>query len=138
VRIQLLSAHDQVVWPSERRVTVQRYTDAPAAELLVPTLPAFAASKTSTWADRRGARDLWDLWALSHLGAINGDAFSLYQRQWQVQLAGQTRITVSARTALDTVRAAWHATKIPDDQRGSWNLSPINDDLAPKALKNRL
>ena len=53
VRIQLLSAHDRVVWPSERRVMVQRYTDAPAAELLVPTPPAFAASKTSTWAARR-------------------------------------------------------------------------------------
>ena len=149
VRIQLLSAHDRVVWPSERRVMLQRYTDAPAAELLVPTLPAFAASKTSTWADRRGARDLWDLWALSHLGAINSDAFGLYQRygptnrppaswlfdaapsdtEWQAQLAGQTRITVSARTALDIVRAAWHAAaKIPDDQRGSRNLGPINDE----------
>lgn len=30
VRIQLFSAHDRVVWPSERRVMVQRYTDAPA------------------------------------------------------------------------------------------------------------
>jgi predicted nucleotidyltransferase component of viral defense system len=149
VRIQLLSAHDRVVWPSERRVMVQRYTDAPVAELLVPTLPAFAASKTSTWADRRGARDLWDLWALSHLGAINGDALGLYQRygptnrppasrlfdaapsdsEWQAQLAGQTRITVSARTALDTVRAAWHAAaKTTDEQRGSWDLGPINDE----------
>jgi hypothetical protein len=35
--------------------------------------------------------------------------------EWQAQLAGQTRITVSARTALDTVRAAWPAAaKIPD------------------------
>lgn len=143
VRIQLLSSRDRVVWPSERRMLVQRYADAPAAELLVPTLPAFAASKTSTWADRHSARDLWDLWALSHLGAINADALDLYQRhgptnrppaswlfdaapsdtEWQAQLAGQTRITVSARTALDTVRAAWHAAaEIPDDQHGSRNL----------------
>src|SRR5271156_2428931 len=98
---------------------------------------------------RHGARDLWDLWALSHLGAINGDALDLYQRhgptnrppaswlfdaapsdtEWQAQLAGQPRITVSARTALDTVRAAWHAAaKIPDDQHGSRNLGPINDE----------
>lgn len=58
VRIQLLSGRDRVIWPCERRVLVQRYTDAPAAELFVPTLSAFAASKTSTWVDRRGARDL--------------------------------------------------------------------------------
>jgi hypothetical protein len=137
VRIQLLSSHDRVVWPSERRELVQRYSDAPAAELLVPTLPAFAASKTSTWADRQGARDLWDLWALSALGAIDGLAADLYRRhgptnrppsarlftkaptdaEWRAQLAGQTRITVSARQALAAVREAWRAAvDTPDDQ----------------------
>ncbi len=137
VRIQLLSARDRVVWPSERRTIVQRYADAPAAELLVPTLPAFAASKTSTWADRKGARDLWDLWALSELGAIDRIAAHLYRRYgptnhppasrlftsaptdavWQAQLAGQTRITISARQALDAVRKAWCAA-----------VTPINDE----------
>jgi predicted nucleotidyltransferase component of viral defense system len=137
VRIQLLSARDRVVWPSERRVLVQRYTDAPTAELLVPTLPAFAASKTSTWADRHGARDLWDLWALSELGAIDQRAADLYRRhgptnrppsarlftkaptdgEWRAQLAGQTRITVSAHQALAAVREAWRAVvDTPDDQ----------------------
>jgi hypothetical protein len=58
LRIQLLAAHDRVVWPSERPVVVQRYTDAPAAELLVPTLPAFAASKTH--AEKRfGPDEVW-------------------------------------------------------------------------------
>lgn len=61
VRLQLLSAHDRVAWPTERRRLVQRYADAPAAELLVPTLPAFTASKTATWTDRHAPRDLWDL-----------------------------------------------------------------------------
>jgi predicted nucleotidyltransferase component of viral defense system len=138
VRIQLLSANDRVVWPSERRALVQRYTDAPAAQLLVPTLPAFAASKTSTWADRQGARDLWDLWALSQLGAIDWRAADLYRRygptnrhptprlfksgpteaEWQAQLAGQTRITCSVRQALKVVWAAWQgAVESPDDQR---------------------
>lgn len=137
VRIQLLSARDRVVWPSERRAIVQRYDDAPAAELLVPTLPAFAASKTSTWADRKGARDLWDLWALSELGAIDRQAADLYRRygptnhpptsrlftsaptdaEWQAQLAGQTRITVSAHQALAAVREAWRAVvETPDVQ----------------------
>lgn len=80
VRLQLLSARERVVWPTERRNLVQRYTDAPAAELLVPTLPAFAASKTATWADRLAPRDLWDLWALSGLGAIDADAEALFRR----------------------------------------------------------
>lgn len=35
VRIQLLSSRDRTVWPTERRSLVQRYADAPAAELLV-------------------------------------------------------------------------------------------------------
>jgi predicted nucleotidyltransferase component of viral defense system len=137
VRIQLLSSRDRVVWPSERRVLVQRYTDAPTAELLVPTLPAFAASKTSTWADRHSARDLWDLWALSELGAIDQQAADLYRRygptnrppstrlftkaptdaEWRAQLAGQTHITVSAHEALAAVRKAWRAVvDTPDDQ----------------------
>jgi predicted nucleotidyltransferase component of viral defense system len=80
VRLQLLSARDRVVWPNERRALVQRYTDAPPAELLVPTLPAFAASKTSTWTDRHAARDLWDLWALNTIGAIDSAAVDLFRR----------------------------------------------------------
>jgi predicted nucleotidyltransferase component of viral defense system len=138
VGIQLLSSRDRVVWPGERRALVQRYTDTPAAELFVPTLPAFAASKTSTWADRHSARDLWDLWALSGLGAIDRRAADLYRRhgptnqpptpgifksaptdsEWRTQLAGQTHLTVSAQGALNVVRDAWRAAvEMPDDQR---------------------
>ena len=39
VGLQLLSARDRMVWPTERRALVQRYTDAPPAELLVPHAP---------------------------------------------------------------------------------------------------
>jgi predicted nucleotidyltransferase component of viral defense system len=134
VRLQLLSARDRVVWPTERRTLVQRYTDAPAAELLVPTLPAFAASKTATWTDRLAPRDLWDLWALSGVGAIDADAAALFRRygptnktpaphmfkrapsdsEWQAQLAGQTRLRVTATEALKSVRDAWrHASRPP-------------------------
>jgi hypothetical protein len=66
-RIQLLSARGRARWPAQRRALDQRYRDAPAAELVVPTLLAFAASKKATWADRRAPRDLWDLWALSRI-----------------------------------------------------------------------
>lgn len=124
VQLQLLSGRDRVGWPTEHRRLIQRYNDAPPAKLSVPTLPAFAASKTMTWADRRAARDLWDLWALSRLGAINADARSLFRRcgptnrapavhlfseapseaEWQSQLAGQTRLTISAKDALSAVR----------------------------------
>lgn len=78
VRIQLLAAHGRALWPTERRSLEQRYRDAPAAELIVPTLPAFAASKTATWADRHAPRDLWDLWALNRIGAIDAAALKLY------------------------------------------------------------
>jgi predicted nucleotidyltransferase component of viral defense system len=127
VRIQLLSAHGRLLWPTERRSLEQRYRDAPPAELTVPTLPAFVASKTVTWADRHAPRDLWDLWALNRIGAIDAAALKLYRRYgptnqppgdyvfetppsdaaWQSQLAGQTRLTVDAADALASVREAW-------------------------------
>jgi predicted nucleotidyltransferase component of viral defense system len=127
VRIQLLSARNRVLWPTERRTLKQRYRDAPAAELTVPTLPAFAASKTATWADRHAPRDLWDLWALNTIGAIDVAALKLYRRfgptnqppghytfetppsdaAWQSQLAGQTRLAIDAADALAVVREAW-------------------------------
>jgi predicted nucleotidyltransferase component of viral defense system len=137
VRIQLLSARGRALWPTERRNLEQRYRDAPTAELIVPTLPAFAASKTATWADRRAPRDLWDLWALSRIGAIDTAALKLYRRfgptnqppadylfksgptdaQWQTQLAGQTRLTITAAEALVTVRNSW--SRLADGQRGA-------------------
>lgn len=127
VRLQLLSSRDRILWPTERRALVQRYADAPPAKLLVPTRAAFAASKTATWADRYAARDLWDLWALSEIGAIDTVAAALFRRygptsknpgaylfrgapldaDWHAQLAGQTRLTVSAKDARDAVRTAW-------------------------------
>jgi hypothetical protein len=129
-------------------VLVQRYTDAPTAESLVPTLPAFAASKTSTWADRHSARDLWDLWALSELGAIDLQAADLYRRhgptnrppsarlftkaptdaEWRAQLAGQTRIT-SPRAKLSPPYGKPGARlSTPPITSTPGRLSPINDE----------
>lgn len=127
VKIQLLAVQGRAVWPTELRGLEQRYSDVPPAELFVPTLPAFAAGKTSTWHDRRASRDLWDLWALSEIGAIDGAAGALYRRcgptnrlpalqlfdrapdeaDWIAQLAGQTRLLISAEMARTAVRDAW-------------------------------
>ncbi|MGW0247990.1 nucleotidyl transferase AbiEii/AbiGii toxin family protein [Nocardia goodfellowii] len=128
VKIQLLSARGRPAWPTELRDLEQRYSDVPPAELLVPTLPAFVAGKTATWHDRRAPRDLWDLWALNDIGAIDGAAGALYRRygptnrlpnphqlfdrapdedDWNAQLAGQTRLVISAEIALSVVRDAW-------------------------------
>jgi predicted nucleotidyltransferase component of viral defense system len=127
VKMQLLSSRDRIVWPAGRRPVEQRYSDAPSAELIVPTLAAFSASKTVTWADRRAPRDLWDLWALSEIGAIDRTALHLFQKfgptnqppgdylfetppsdaAWQTQLAGQTRLTITAPQALVIVRESW-------------------------------
>lgn len=128
LKIQLLARQGMPPWPTESRPLVQRYRDAPPAVLRVPTLPAFVAAKTLAWCDRGAARDLWDLWALSRISAVNATAAELFRRygptnrtpsvwhfakapseqQWRAQLAGQTRLTVTAQEALDVVRAAWN------------------------------
>jgi predicted nucleotidyltransferase component of viral defense system len=127
VRVQLLDPTGQPPWPTEHRSLVQRYSDAPPASLVVPTLSAFAASKTVAWHDRHAPRDLYDLWGLARLGALNSDAGQLFARlgptgrppqswmfheppqanDWTTQLAAQTRIAVGSDEALNVVRAAW-------------------------------
>ncbi|UNN05190.1 nucleotidyl transferase AbiEii/AbiGii toxin family protein [Rhodococcus opacus] len=134
VKVQLLSSRERMVWPAELRILEQRYSDAPQAQLLVPTLPAFAASKTATWHDRRASRDLWDLWSLAALGAIDDEAAALFTRygptnrapgqhlfdtapdenDWTAQLAGQTKLNVTAEAALTIVRDAWARAIEPD------------------------
>jgi len=130
VRIQLIRGTHYEPWPTEIRKIEQRYRDAPAAVLRVPTLPAFAGWKTAAWMDRAAARDLYDLWALTKVDALNADAAALFAQhgptshpprswmfnhaptatEWRSQLAGQTRLTVTAPEALAAVRAAWAAT----------------------------
>jgi hypothetical protein len=95
--------------------------------------PGRAPSKIATWADRVAPRDLWDLRALSGVGAIDADAAALFRRygptnknpvphmfnrapsdaEWQSQLAGQTRLAVSAAEALKVVREAWRWASRP-------------------------
>jgi hypothetical protein len=90
---------------------------------------AFAAWKTVAWAERAACRDLFDLWALSRIGGIDGEAAALYVRYgptnrppapsvfqrapeegtWRSALVGQTRLTVSAAEAMEAVGRAWGA-----------------------------
>jgi predicted nucleotidyltransferase component of viral defense system len=127
VRIQLLNQVGYPPWPVAPHALVQRYSDAPAATLTVPTRAAFAAWKTAAWTDRAASRDLYDLWSLAGIGAIDREAAALFTRYgptnkpptgrvfsaapdeaaWVRDLGAQTRLTVTAAEALTTVRDAW-------------------------------
>jgi hypothetical protein len=126
VKVQLLKSSGYPPWPTEIRSLEQRYHGVPPAALRVPTLPAFVAWKTAAWCDRHAPRDLWDLWALARIGAINAEAAQLYREygptrtppeqdfrtppadaDWVTQLGQQTRLDVSPGEALDLVRRCW-------------------------------
>ncbi len=102
-----------------------RYGDLPdAVSLQVPTLESFAAMKTIAWADRRTARDLYDLAGLAAAGALTAAAATSVHRaagwrvtrhvlqgspasDWAAQLAHQTRALPTARQCLDAVLSAY-------------------------------
>lgn len=127
VRIQLLNRTGYPPWPTESHQLIQRYSDAPPATLSVPTRASFAAWKTSAWMDRAASRDLFDLWSLAGIGAIDSEASDLFSRYgpmnkppdervfsvapdetaWRRDLGSQTRLNVTADEALAVVRAAW-------------------------------
>lgn len=127
VQLQLLRGERYPAWPVERAAVEQRYADAPTATLTVPTFASFAGWKTAAWHDRGAARDLYDLWALDQIGALTAEAAALFarhgttgqppqssmfttapsQQSWQASLSGQTRLTVTAEDALQTVRHGW-------------------------------
>lgn len=127
IRVQLLDASRYPAWPIERHELVQRYSDAPAATLMTLTAPAFAAAKTAAWAERRAARDLYDLWALGELGYIGTEAADLFIRlgptggqarpwmferapdedAWLAALGHQGIVRVPAVEALASVRDRW-------------------------------
>lgn len=135
VRIQLLSRIGYEPWPTEQRAIVQRYADVTPASLRVPTLDAFVAWKTAAWQDRAAPRDLYDLWALSRIGAMNATSAALFARhgptgsvprpwtfttapteqRWREQLANQTTLRITAAEALQAVRAAWASAIVDSD-----------------------
>lgn len=127
VRVQLLDPTGVAPWPVESRELIQRYSDAPPARLRVPTAASYAAWKTIAWLDRAAARDLYDLWALARIGAIDVRAADLFVRYgptnrppsdrlfehppdetaWRRDLAGQVRLGLTAAEAAEQVRLAW-------------------------------
>ncbi len=127
VRIQLLSSVGYPRWPLESRALHRRFVDAPEVQMLVPTLEAFAAMKLAAWADRSAPRDLYDLWLLRSAPVDLTAARALFVRHgptggppsawmfrtaptskdWHVELAGQTRLTIGPDEALADVRRAW-------------------------------
>ena len=129
IRIQLISQDGYPAWPTQEQSLIQRYSDAPEARLETLTPPAFVANKTATWLDRKAPRDLYDLWALAQLGAINAEALALFERHgptgsrprpwmfdeapaqtaWQDSLNYQGQTRVSADQALSQVRGMWLA-----------------------------
>lgn len=131
VRVQLLDPQGYPPWPTEKRDLVQRYADAPPARLRVLTRAAFTAAKTTAWVDRRACRDLFDLYQLAAVGALDTEAAALYRRlgptghlpgphdfdrapdaaTWRRELSGQTRLDLSAQEALAGVGRAWASAK---------------------------
>jgi nucleotidyltransferase AbiEii toxin of type IV toxin-antitoxin system len=129
LRIQLLdldTGHaDWKRWPVEERTIVTRYADVRARTVLpVPTLDAFTGMKTVAFADRRAARDLYDLAALARIGAVTPHSAELVRSvtgvlptphwfeeplvtDWAVQLAHQTADLPSAQDCLNDVRDAF-------------------------------
>lgn len=114
----------------ERRDVVLRYSDLPVSvPLMVPTLPTFTAMKLSAWADRKVARDLFDLAGLAEIGAIDARAVEMHQRlfgyvpvvadftalpavtaeTWTAELDHQTAELPEAEVCLSMVRAAVEA-----------------------------
>ena len=134
IQVQLL-AGGGYTWPTEVRDIEQRYRDAPPARLRTLTAPAFAAAKLAAWMDRHAPRDLYDQWAMSERGLIDGAALDVFVRHgptgkppgtwafssgpddetWLRALGHQTRLTVTAGEALAAVGAAWAAA---DPSRG--------------------
>jgi predicted nucleotidyltransferase component of viral defense system len=80
IKIQLLKAEGYEPWPTGINRIEQRYSDVGEATLRTPTLPAFAGWKTSAWVDRAAPRDLYDLWAMSRLGALDLEAAQMFAK----------------------------------------------------------
>lgn len=126
IQVQLVSG-EGYLWPTAVRDMEQRYSDAPPARLRTLTAAGFAAAKLTAWIERRAPRDLYDLWAMSERGLIDGQALDVFvsygpsgkppgdwvfnagtdEAAWRRALGHQTVLRVTAAAALAAVRDAW-------------------------------
>ncbi|MEO3857219.1 nucleotidyl transferase AbiEii/AbiGii toxin family protein [Acrocarpospora sp. B8E8] len=130
LRIQLLdtgNAHREWTrWPTEQREIHVRYSDVGPTRLRVPTVDAFTAMKLAAWADRRAARDLYDLAALARAEKITEASSALFRDMigysvspalfqsrpagdWEAQLAHQTAHLPSPAECLADIRGTYAA-----------------------------
>lgn len=102
----------------------QRYSDVPQTKMHTPTFDGSVAMKASAWLDRRTARDLFDLDALSRVGRVSDEArklvvdllgYQLSKRMmggrvfgdWQIELAHQTRLERTEEQCMERVLDWW-------------------------------
>ena len=127
VKVQIVDSHPSG-WqkvPVELTEIFQRFSDAPRTRLFVPTFDGFVAMKALAWFDRHAARDLFDLEALSRIGAVTENAKELIQclrgfrltramlegkviGNWKQELASQTKLERTERECLSRVLGWWN------------------------------
>lgn len=123
VQVQLLSDSGYSYPTKECRIE-RRYSDVPEIRLNTLTEDGFVVAKFAAWADRRAARDLYDLWALAKAGLVTRESMRLYERigptgarprrsdlddapseiEWEDALAHQCRIQVGPEEAAAELR----------------------------------
>ncbi|MGH3385991.1 MAG: nucleotidyl transferase AbiEii/AbiGii toxin family protein [Nocardioidaceae bacterium] len=112
IRVQLLDGRGYAPWPVERRRLEQRYSDAEASSLTVPTVESFAGSNAAAWHDRAAARDLYDLWVLAERGSLTAAAAELFAKYGPT--GGRPRSHLFAEPPSESAwqaRLAGHATR---------------------------
>lgn len=149
IKFQLVDTTGRAPWPRELAAIHQRYSDAPAAELFVPTREAVVAMKLTAWIDRRASRDLYDLMAMAERDMITHDAFATYGKygqttnrlavryfsnppaedRWVADLGHQCRLAVTAADAITRVRRALSdigalKDEHPDHEDSAWLSAP--------------
>jgi len=115
IKIQLLPRAHYEKWPTEIHEIEQRYRDAPPARLRVPTMSSFAGWKTVAWLQRLAARDLYDLWALSRVGALNAESAKLFAKHGPTNESPQSRRRAGDAAQAHAGLTIWKAHRGPVD-----------------------
>jgi predicted nucleotidyltransferase component of viral defense system len=126
IQVQLVDSRSRQ-WqkiPTKMTDIHQRYSDVPKTRMHTPTFDGFVAMKALAWFDRRTARDLFDLDALSKIGRVTDATRELimdmrgYQistemmdrrvsGDWQLELAHQTRLDKTEERCIAQVMNWW-------------------------------